>query len=97
MSYQLTYNSHTVDIKEDEDILTCLDRHNISPDVNCGGFGQCGDCVVKIQSGKENLTKMTLKETHLLGNVFFMTKERLGCQCKVTGDVVATKEISSNL
>lgn len=87
MSHQLSFNSQQLEITSEENILECLDRHNIDLDVKCGGFGQCGDCVVKVESGKEHISPMTLKETQLLGNVFFMTKERLACQCKVTGNV----------
>ena len=53
----------------------------------CGGVGSCGLCKVKITAGAEHLSPMTLLETGKLGNVFFITKERLACQTTVTGDV----------
>ena len=53
----------------------------------CGGVGSCGLCKVKILSGAEHLGPMTALETGKLGNVFFITKERLSCQTIVHGDV----------
>jgi ferredoxin len=53
----------------------------------CGGVGSCGLCKIKITSGAEHLSPMTALETGKLGNVFFITKERLACQTTVSGDV----------
>lgn len=54
----------------------------------CGGVGSCGLCKVKITSGAECLGEMTEVELNKLGNVFFITKERLSCQTIVgDGDV----------
>jgi 2Fe-2S ferredoxin len=54
----------------------------------CGGVGSCGLCKVKITAGAEHLAPMTPLEVGKLGNVFFITKERLSCQTRITGDVV---------
>jgi 2Fe-2S ferredoxin len=53
----------------------------------CGGVGSCGLCKVKIVAGAEHLTPMTALEVGKLGNVFFITKERLSCQTRCSGDV----------
>ena len=53
----------------------------------CGGVGSCGLCKIQITSGAEHLSPMTQLETGKLGNVFFITKERLACQTTITGDV----------
>lgn len=56
----------------------------------CGGVGSCGLCKVKITAGAEHLGPMTEVEIGKLGNVFFITKERLSCQTTVHGDVACT-------
>ncbi len=53
--------------------------------MNCGGYGQCGTCVVAIAAGYENLSPRTVVEEQKLkrkpGNF------RLACQTLVNGDV----------
>lgn len=53
----------------------------------CGGVGSCGLCTITIESGAENLNPLTPQELDKLGNVFFITRERLACQCTPTGDM----------
>jgi ferredoxin len=58
----------------------------------CGGKATCGLCRVKVISGEEHLSKITQPEKMHLGNVYFITKQRLGCQTKVTGgDVIVER------
>jgi len=57
---------------------------------NCGGYGQCGTCVVEITEGMENLSPKTDFEQ----KVFRKKPDsyRLACQTLVNGDVsVKTK------
>ncbi|MGK0367773.1 MAG: ferredoxin [Thermoproteota archaeon] len=73
-----------------ENLLQCLQE--VRPDKpiikhSCGGFGVCGDCKFKVHSGADLLSPMSIAEKKLLGNVFFITKERLACQCSPTGDI----------
>ena len=53
----------------------------------CVGKGTCGLCRVKIVSGAENLPPYTDEEKRHLGNVYHLTKVRLSCRCKISGDV----------
>jgi ferredoxin len=43
---------------------------------------------VKIVAGEEALTPLNAAERKHLGNVYFITKQRLSCQARVCGDVV---------
>lgn len=61
---------------------------------SCGGCATCSDCSIIVKSGEMNLTPQTFEELRLLGNVFHITKERLSCQTKITGDV--TLDISAH-
>ena len=53
----------------------------------CVGKGTCGLCRVRIVAGAEHLTPYTDEETKHLGNVYHITKIRLSCRTKVSGDV----------
>ena len=54
----------------------------------CVGKGTCGLCRVKIIAGAEHLTPYTDEEKKHLGNVYHLTKVRLSCRTRVSGDVV---------
>ena len=57
---------------------------------NCGGYGQCGTCVVKIVEGMENLSPRTAFEQRKLKRK--PDSYRLACQTLVNGPVsVKTK------
>jgi len=58
--------------------------------MNCGGYGQCGTCVVAIEEGMENLSPRTAVETKKLRK--WPDNCRLACQAMVNGPVsVVTK------
>ena len=80
-------SDQSVMIKKDQNILECLREKDIYVKSSCGGHATCGDCVVKIATGEDNLTPQTFEELKLLGNIFHITKERLACQTCVLGDV----------
>ena len=57
---------------------------------NCGGYGQCGTCIVEIVSGMENLSPKTDFEQRKLKRK--PDSYRLACQTLVNGPVsVKTK------
>ncbi len=53
--------------------------------MNCGGYGQCGTCVVEITSGMENLSPKTAFEEKVLRKK--PDNYRLACQTMVNGSV----------
>lgn len=58
--------------------------------MNCGGYGQCGTCIVEIVAGMENLSPRTEAEQRLLKKK--PDNYRLACQTIVNGPVsVKTK------
>lgn len=58
--------------------------------MNCGGYGQCGTCVVQITAGMENLSPRTEVEKRKLKKK--PDNYRLACQALVNGPVsVVTK------
>ncbi|HAC65557.1 MAG TPA: iron ABC transporter substrate-binding protein [Cyanothece sp. UBA12306] len=57
---------------------------------NCGGYGQCGTCIVEIVEGMENLSPRTDFEQRVLKKK--PDNYRLACQTLVNGSVkVKTK------
>jgi len=58
--------------------------------MNCGGYGQCGTCIVEITQGMENLSPRTEVEDRKLKKK--PKNYRLACQALVNGPVsVVTK------
>jgi ferredoxin len=58
--------------------------------LNCGGYGQCGTCIVEVVEGMENLSPRTEVEKRKLKRK--PDSYRLACQTLVNGDVsVRTK------
>lgn len=58
--------------------------------VNCGGYGQCGTCIVEITEGMENLSPKTPFEEKKLKRK--PDNYRLACQTLVNGSIsVKTK------
>src|SRR6476620_3773409 len=87
-------SGETLELNGEETLLKQLKDQGKKIKSSCGGCATCSDCVVVVKSGEMNLTPQTFEETRLLGNVFHITRERLSCQTKVTGDV--TLDISAH-
>jgi ferredoxin, 2Fe-2S len=56
-------------------------------DTACVGKGTCGLCRVRILAGAEHCNPFTDEERKHLGNVYHITRVRLACRTKPTGDV----------
>ncbi len=80
-------SGETLEVSSEENLLVQFKKSGKKIKSSCGGCASCGDCVVIVKSGESNLTPQTFEELRLLGNVFHITKERLSCQTKITGDV----------
>lgn len=77
----------SISVDESDSLLDSLRKKNIYIKSSCGGNASCGDCVIKVASGEDNLTPPTFEEIKLLGNVFHITRERLSCQSHPRGNV----------
>jgi len=84
----------TLQVDEDTNLLTAFREAGIYVKSSCGGHATCGDCLIKIVEGTDNINAPSFEETKLIGNVFHITKERLSCQSKLTGDI--TVDLSSH-
>lgn len=81
-------------LNSEENLLIQLKKAGKKIKSSCGGCATCTDCMIVVKSGEMNLAPQTFEELRLLGNVFHITKERLSCQTKITGDV--TLDISAH-
>jgi 2Fe-2S ferredoxin len=76
-----------VEVPEGTSLFEAGAKVSAGIDTACVGKGTCGLCRVKILSGAEHLPPYTDEERKHLGNVYHLTKVRLSCRCRVTGDV----------
>ncbi len=53
----------------------------------CVGKGTCGLCRVKILAGADALSPYTEEEERHLGNLYHLTRVRLSCRTRVSGEV----------
>jgi ferredoxin len=61
-------------------------RNGVPISTSCAGKASCGLCRVTVRAGEQYLTAMGPLERRHLGNVYFITKQRLSCQARLTGD-----------
>jgi ferredoxin len=61
---------------------------------NCGGYGQCGTCIVEVLEGLENLSPRTDVEDRKLKKK--PSNYRLACQALVNGPVTVITKPSAN-
>lgn len=87
-------SGEVITLNGEETLLKQLKNAGKNIKSSCGGCATCTDCMIVVKSGELNLTPQTFEELRLLGNVFHITKERLSCQTKITGDV--TLDISAH-
>jgi ferredoxin, 2Fe-2S len=70
---------------EGESLFEVARRHGVPVATACVGKATCGLCRMKVESGAEHLTPFNAGERKHLGNVYFITRERLACQARVQG------------
>ena len=84
-SGKLPYKDHGLP----ESLLDIAMNFGVHLEHACGGSCACTTCHVVVKEGEENLSEMQEDEEDRLFTAADLTlHSRLGCQCKVTGDVV---------
>jgi len=76
-----------VEMRDGDTLFEAGAKISAGIDTACVGKGTCGLCRVRIKAGAEHLNPYTEEETKHLGNVYHITKVRLSCRCRVSGDV----------
>jgi 2Fe-2S ferredoxin len=87
---KITYikNGNPIEIETDangQSLLEIAQENAVDMDNACGGNGVCTTCMVKVESGLENLGPITDRE-EMMGMDAENPEMRLGCQCAVNGD-----------
>jgi len=78
----------TAEAAPGETLLQIALRNAVPIATTCGGKASCRLCIVKVPKGQESaLSDMEFLEQSAMGNVFFITRERLACQTRVKTDV----------
>ncbi len=78
-----------VETEEGKSILETALEHEIHLEHACGGFAACTTCHVIVKEGDDNLSELEELEEDMLDNVEGGSlRSRLGCQAKISGDVV---------
>ena len=85
---KVTINGTVVECPEGTTLFDAGGKAAAGIETTCVGKGTCGLCRVKILAGAEHLTPYTDEERKHLGNVYHLTKVRLSCRTRVSGDVV---------
>lgn len=75
----------TVECAEGESLFDVARRMGVPVATACAGKATCGLCRMKIESGAQHLTPFNSGERKHLGNVYFITRERLSCQARIQG------------
>lgn len=76
-----------VEVGDDQSLLSAALTAQIAIATACGGVANCTECKIEVLSGAEHLSTMEYIEESKLGNVFYLTHERLACQTRVCGPV----------
>jgi 2Fe-2S ferredoxin len=75
--------------RADESLFEIGKRSGVAISTSCNGKASCGLCRVAIVAGEDHLTPMGPLERRHLGNVYFITKQRLSCQTRLLEDGAA--------
>ena len=79
----------TVACDSGESLFDVARRNGVPVATACAGKATCGLCRMKILAGEAHLSPFNSGERKHLGNVYFITKERLSCQARI-GDGAVT-------
>ena len=78
-----------VTYEKGENVFAVGQRHGVGIQTACVGKATCGLCRVRVVAGESALSPLNEHEQKHLGNVYYLTKERLSCQAQMLGgDVI---------
>lgn len=77
------------DVPAGTSLLEAAERLGFPLPHDCGGNASCTTCRVEVQSGADSLSEIDFEEQDLLDREALSEPwHRLGCQARVSGDVV---------
>ena len=82
-------SKHVCDAEEGETLVQVAARYRVTIQQTCGNVPSCTDCRVLIKQGLDSFAAPEGPEVRLMGNVSYITRERLACQAVIQkGDAV---------
>ena len=82
-----TLEDMDVEVPVDSSFIDIVDACGADVTFGCR-TGTCGTCRVRVESGGANLSPPDAEERDFLASIEALPDERLGCQCRVRGNVV---------
>lgn len=88
MKYKITFanSDHVAEVARGTRIVEAAEKVGANMVFGCRE-NDCGDCMVEVLSGIENLSPPSPLETKLLREKFAKASNRLACQAMIWGDV----------
>ena len=85
-----------VEAEAGETLLQLSKKNGIGIKYSCDGAPSCVMCRVVVVAGDENLSPIERKEEDLIGTSYFITKNRLSCQARLTGSGEVRIDLTEN-
>lgn len=82
----------TIEVPAGTSVFAASSKAELPIPSQCGGKCACALCRVKLVEGEDLVSPIEWDEEGHMGNVFYLTRERLSCQTRVYGDVVVELE-----
>ena len=82
----------TVEVPAGTSVLAASAKAEVPIPSQCGGKCACALCRVTVAEGEDVVSPIQWDEEGHMGNVYYLTRERLSCQARVYGDVVIEVE-----
>lgn len=80
-------SEHVVEAAAGDKLTQVAFKGRVTIQQTCAGKASCTDCKILVKNAAADAFEApTPAEVRQLGNVFFITKERLACQAVVRGD-----------
>lgn len=75
------------EIQSDQSVMNLAHQKGIKIKTICNGQSECGECLINLVEGEENVLPPTMKEQSVVGTGYFLDNRRLSCQLKCFGDI----------
>lgn len=82
----------TIEVPAGTSVFAASAKAEIPIPSQCGGKCACALCRVRVVDGEDLVSAIQWDEEGHMGNVYYLTQERLSCQTRVFGDVVIEVE-----
>jgi len=82
----------TIEVPSGTTVFEASAKAEVAIPSQCGGRCACALCRVKLVEGDQLVSPIQWDEEGHMGNVYYLTQERLSCQTRIFGDVVVELE-----